>query len=168
MGRSTNQRDNARQFKGKSEVDSALLLVEVPPPPEGFNETTTFWWEFYCGLLVEAKCLSRLYIGSIKNFCKVSAFIEELEALIDEEGFIVDVPKKAFGQEYVARETHPEMGKLLKYYDLHDKLAGSLGLTPYSAKVNAMDLTGNASSDSAPTPPDVDMDRPTISINESA
>jgi hypothetical protein len=118
--------------------------------------------------MIEAKCLSRLYIGSLKNFCKVSANIEVLEDLINEEGFITDVPKKFQGQEYTAREVHPEHPKLLKLYDLHDKLAGSLGLTPYSAKVNAMDLTGNASASSAPEPPPVDLERPTISFTESA
>lgn len=168
MGRSNNQRDNARQFKGTNTVDSGLLLTEVPPPPETFDEVTSFWWNFYCGLLIEAKCLSRLYVGSIKNFCKVSAAIEELEELINEEGFITEVPKKFNGEEYVAREVHPQHQKLLKLYDLHDKLAGSLGLTPYSAKVNAMDLTGNASASSAPEPPPVEIDRPTLPISESA
>lgn len=168
MARSVNARDNARQFKGTTTVDSGLLLLEVPPPPESFSEATIFWWNYYCGLMIEAKCLSRLYIGSIKNFCKVSADIEALEDLINEEGFITDVPKKFNGEEYVAREVHPQHQKLLKLYDIHDKLAGSLGLTPYSAKVNAMDLTGNASPTAAPEPPEVELDRPTILMTEEA
>lgn len=168
MARSVNARDNARQFKGVAEVDSGLLLIEVPPPPENFDDNTSFWWNYYCGLMIEAKCLSRLYVGSIKNFCKVSAAIELLEELIAEEGFICEVPKKFNGEDYVAKEVHPQHQKLLKLYELHDKLAGSLGLTPYSAKVNAMDLTGNAASTAAPEPPPMNETRPTIPMSEGA
>lgn len=164
MPRSINARDNAKQFKGNNETDSALLLIEVPPPPENFPEAAGFWWQYYCGLMIEIKCLSRLYIGSIKNFCMVSYFIELLEERISEEGFFIEVPKKYQGEEYVAIEVNPNMPKLQKLYDQHDRLAGSLGLTPYAAKVNAIDTTGNASPGAAPEPPSVDIDRPTIPI----
>lgn len=156
-------RNNAKQYKGDSfQASDNMLLVEVPPPPEELPEEAVFWWNYYCGLMVEAKILSRLFIGSVKNFVFLSAAIEKTELLIKEQGIFTLVPKKFNGADYVEEELNPLFSSLQKMFDQHDRLANSLGLTPYSSKVNAIDATGKMAPSAAPKPPDVGFDRPTI------
>lgn len=136
-----------------------LQCLEIPPFPEDFNEAAQFWWTYYCGLMIECGTLSRLFIGSIKNFCKLAAIIEEVEAKVAEQGTFILVPKKFRGEEYDEEVLNPLLKDLGQYYDRFDRLATSLGMTLYSSKINALDATGTGNVE-PPTPPGVDLPTP--------
>lgn len=155
---STNQLHTKHRKVEKS--PEHLLLTEVPPAPEGFDEAAQFWWQYTCTLLIECGTLSRLFIGSIRNLCRLMSIIETIENQIAEDGTIVPIVKKYQGEEYTEHIINPMAEKLAGLYLKYDSLANSLGLTLYSSKINATDATGASSSQKAPTPPKVALPKP--------
>lgn len=143
-----------------------MLLTVIPPPPETLNSDGVFWWNYYCGLMIEGKTLSRMFIGSIKNIAHVAQIIQAYETVLAEQGAIILVPKKYQGQEYVDKESNPLVDKLQKLYTQFDQLANSLGFTPYSARVNNMDTSGVNTEEDIPTPPTTNFTPETIPFEQ--
>ena len=141
-----------------------MLLTEVPKPPEYFDEYACFWWTYYCGLMIECGTLSRMFIGTIINYCALASLIEHTEEKVAEQGKFIDVPKKYKGEEYIEEVINPLNWELRKMYSEFDRLACSLGMTPYSSKINAIDATGGSLSSLVSAPPPSDLGPPPETI----
>lgn len=146
-------------------VDDGMLFVELPPPPENLLEGGHFWWEYYGGLLIEAKCFSRMFLQSVLAYCNVCTMIETVERQLKEEGVFRPVIVKLSAK--MARETGEEdytemvynpLNKILGgLYDQHDRLAHSMGMTIYSSRVMAIDTSGQDEQSITSSPPEVDF-----------
>lgn len=139
------------------ETPEHCLLESIPAFPDILGEEGQFWWTYYAGLMIECGTLSRMFLGSLTNFCRLAELIMAYETEINESGFFIDVPKKYKGEEYTDREPNPLINEVRRMYDQFDRLATSMGMTPYSAKIHAIDATGGASSTavSEPPPPEI-------------
>lgn len=143
------------------ETPEHLLLTEIPSPPEEFNEDpiAIFWWTYYCGLMIECGTLSRLFIGTVRNVSKLASFIEQFELKVQEQGTFIDVVKKFNREEYIEEGPNPLIPDIRKMYGEMDRLLCSLGMTPFSSKINAMDATGTKGPNLS-EPPSVDLSPP--------
>lgn len=141
-----------------------MLLTEVPPPPENLGPIGQDWWKYYCGLLIESKVLSLMFVGSVSNLCKTAELIDEIESAIRAEGSVTMIVKKYQGEEYTTQITNPMVRDLQSLYNTFSRLANDLGLTPFSAHANAIDSTGEAQESAIPTPPKAEFDSP-VSIS---
>lgn len=137
------------------EVAPGMLLSEIPPPPETLDEIGIFWWNYYCGLFIEARILSRMYISAVSSLCHLIQYISAIEIKLKEQGTFILVPKKFQGEEYADEVLNPLIKDLQLLYAQLDKLGNSMGLTPYSSKVNSIDTSGESAASAAPTPPPV-------------
>lgn len=150
--RVTGNQQKAGVSREPTQVAEELLLVEVPPPNDALNEDGQFWWQYYCGLMIESKKLSRYFIPHIHIYCMVLQNIDCYERKLKEQGYFIDVPKTFKGEEYVDEVANPLTKDLSKLYDQADRLGNSLGFTPYSAQIQGMD-TGAGSNQAPSTPP---------------
>ena len=146
------------------ETPGHLLLVEVPSPPGNFNELAAFWWQYYCQLMIETGTLSKCFIGTISNFCQLSALIEACEEKISEQGTFIEVAKKYKGEEYIEEALNPLTYELRKMYSEFDRLATSLGLTPYSSRIHAIDASGGSLTNPISEPPLTSLGSPPETI----
>src|ERR1700750_1650625 len=117
MGRPTGMKTKGAASKGTSDhvppdVNQAMLLVEVPPPNPVLNEDGQFWWNYYCGLMIESKNLSRYFIPHIHIYCMILQAIDAFERQLKEEGHIKEVPKTFKGEEYVDEVPNPLIKEL--------------------------------------------------------
>ena len=152
-------------------TEDSMLLLEVPPPPETLNETGIFWWDYYCGLCIEAKILSRFFIGTIQDVCHLRQMIEEFEQKIHEQGVFIQeirmLPKHLCEdpsqREYVYETENPLIKTLQRLYGQFSDMASLLGWNPYSARVNSIDASGGSSPENITEPPSTDFEPP-ISI----
>lgn len=149
---------NASKARDKERVSDSMLLVEIPPIPDTLSEVGAFWWEYYCGLLIESGNLSRMYIGGLTHLCFLAEIIEATMQEIKSEGNIIPVPKMYQGQEYVEMVDNPRVPKLMKMMSTFSSLADKFGLTPFAAKVNNMEVGGTTSTLAAP--PSITMTPP--------
>lgn len=150
---------NASKHKDKERVNDAMLLVEIPPIPNVLGEIGAFWWEYYCGLMIESGILSRMYLNSLTHLCFLVEIVEILMNEIKTEGVVIPVPKLFQGEEYVDYIDNPRIPKLTKVMRDLTSLAGQFGFTPFSAKVNNLDVGGDVSNMIA-APPTPDLSPP--------
>lgn len=158
MARPTGMRPKGDKSKATTEtdrpsVDQAMLLVEVPPPNPSLTEDGVFWWNYYCGLMIESKNLSRYFIPHIHTYCMTLAAIDAFERQLKIEGHIKEVPKTFKGEEYVDEIPNPLIDKLMKLYDQLDRLGNSLGYTPYASQVQGVDARAAADNAVSEPPP---------------
>lgn len=149
----------ATKHRVAAEVVGEMLLVEVPPPNDCLNEDGQFWWNYYCGLMIESNILSRYYIPFIHNLCLVLQTIEVYQQKLMEQGYFIDVPKTYKGEEYYEEVMNPIYEKLSKAIAQADSLGNSLGFTPFAAKVQGTD-TGSGSNQAPVAPPALPTDLP--------
>ena len=147
-----------------------MLLLEIPEPPDCLGENGIFWWTYYCGLMIECGTLSRLFLGSVSNFCRLAELIDLYSDKIKEQGEFVLVPRKYQGEEYVEEQPNPLVNELRRMYDQFDRLATSLGMTPYSSKINSIDATGGTLTSPISEPPPSTLGSPpeTIKLSKEA
>ncbi|CAB4176377.1 Putative phage terminase, small subunit, P27 family [uncultured Caudovirales phage] len=147
----------ATKRDGATRVPIELLLKEIPPASEHLNQDGIFWWDYYCGLMLQSAQLSKYFISLVHNFCMVLQGIEAFEKKITEQGYFIDVPKKYAGEEYIEEVPNPLLDKLSKMYAQADSLANSLGFSPFSSKVQNID-TGSGSNLAPSQPPSMPDD----------
>lgn len=158
MARPTGMRIKSDQTKATSEhqpdeVRQEMLLVEVPPPNPNLNEDGIFWWNYYCGLMIESHNLSRYFIPHIHIYCMTLQAIDAFERQLNEEGLIKEIPKTFKGEEYVDEIPNPLVKDLAKLYDQLDRLGNSLGYTPYASQIQGVDRRANAATLATAPPP---------------
>jgi phage terminase small subunit len=148
---------STKHTEGPSRVPIELLLTDIPPASPHLNSDGTFWWEYYCGLMLESKQLSRYFISLVHNFCMVLQSIEAYESQLMQEGYFVDVVKTYKGEEYTEQVRNTLVDNLTKMYAQADSLANSLGFSPFSSKIQNID-TGSGSNLAPSQPPSMPDD----------
>ena len=142
----------ATSGRESTEVNPDMLLVEVPPASEHLDENGVFWWEYYCGLFIESRKLSRYFIPHIHIYCMTLQAIEAFEKKLKEDGHFIIVVKTFKGEEYSDEIENPILKTLSKLYDQADRLGNSIGTTPYSSQVQGID-TGTSLNEAPSQPP---------------
>lgn len=152
---SSNTSSSMRQTTAKTvqKIEVGLLLHSAPPAPPTLNAEGKKWWDYYCALLLEGRCLSRFYITSIENLCI---------AHMGRQQMIEEIRNSDFFQTKVDKDGNPSVITNTVWKDLEtllikmSKLLTDLGLTAYSAKVNNIDTSGGFQQQIS-TPPTIDL-----------
>lgn len=137
-------------------VEDGLLFQEIPPSPEYFSDEAVFWWDYYCTLLIQGKCLSRFFITAITNLCLMHEVRECLVHELQTQGFMIDKPSVTADGHYTTTSVLNPLAR-----DLQDcmikmsKLLADMGMTAYTAKVNNIDTKGTLTQPTKSKPPTV-------------
>ena len=138
-------------------VDVSLLVTEIPTPPDWMNEDGVKYWRYYCGLLIEGKVLSRMFLTSIENLCLCQMARAVMVDEIKKQGFMIDLPPviNKLGQLESKCIVNPLWRELEDLLIKMSKLLTDMGMTAYSAKVNNFDTTGNLTKPKDQGPPKI-------------
>lgn len=141
-------------IKTAFDVDEDMLCNRIPSPPESLDDEGILWWNFYCGLFVRGRILSKMFLTSMHNLCLQHMLRQHYLEELAEQGVMLEELYVSKDKEVCTRRYSNPIVKDLRAVILEmDKTLASLGMTAYTSKVNNIDTTGARAKSKKTAPP---------------
>lgn len=148
-------------IKTAFDVDENLLCTKIPSPPESLNDEGILWWNYYCGLFVSGRILSKMFLTSMHNLCLQHMMRKHYLEELSEQGMMLEEMYVDKTKEVAIRRYPNPVVKDLRSIILEmDKTLASLGMTAYTSKVNNIDTTGAKAKSKKTAPPPSSLSTP--------